>query len=102
MPESSAERQALAKTQAGCPETLTAEPGRVAYVRRLPLALAERCEHVVADPHTPGLVYLCKPHEEDGLCPYPAQLRSVKIYTTNAKLLGYCTLNESSLPRALT
>ena|GEM_PF-5487863 len=86
VPVSSAERQALAalaKAQAGCPETFIDEPGKVTYVRRLPLALAERCEHFVADPHTPGLVYLCAPHELDGLCQYPQHRRTVGVYTLN-------------------
>jgi hypothetical protein len=82
--------------QAGCPETFIAEPGKIIHVRRLPLALAERCEHAVADPHTSGLIYRCRPHEEDRLCPYPTERRTVGIYTTNAKLLGYCTPGESS------
>jgi hypothetical protein len=99
-PATRAERPALAKlaeAQAGCPETLISTPGEVSYIRRLPLALALRCGHFVADPGTaPGLARYCQPHEEDRWCPYPAARRIVDVYASRARLLGACTTDAES------
>lgn len=60
-----------ATAQPGCPQTLIVESGKVTHIRVLPLALARRCGHYVADPYSPGLADYCRPHEQNRLCPYP-------------------------------
>jgi hypothetical protein len=101
-PVTAKERQALIKARRGCPATFISGPGKITHIRRLPLALARRCGHYVADPGTPGVAYYCEPHEEGRLCPYPAKARVIDVYTSNAKLIGSCTFGETSGPaRAL-